>query len=384
MVPYIVMALVLVLAVWVGHLWQQINVVSGIASGTAASGTGPGAAGPGLGSGAPAGPDAGDPSAVVARVSPGLVDITTTLGYANGQAAGTGIVLTPDGEVLTNNHVIEGATEIAVTDIGTGHSYPATVVGYDRSHDIAVLALQGASGLPTPVLADSSSARVGDAVIAIGNAGGVGGAPSAAPGKITGIGRSVTASDQVDGTSEQLTGLVQVNADLQPGDSGGALVNSAGEVIGVDTAASTGFQVEQTGGQGFAIPINQALDIARQIESGVGSSAVHVGPTPILGIQAQDFSVAIGRHHRQFTQQSIYPASGALVSGVMSGSPAAQAGLFEGDLITSLDGHTVDSTTTLSDLLGLHHPGDQVTLGWLDSAGQQHTEIVQLVTGPAA
>ncbi len=170
--------------------------------------------------------------------SPGLVDVNSTLGYEGASGAGTGIVLTSTGEILTNNHVIDGATSISVTDVGNGKTYKATVVGYDKSHDIAVLQLQGASGLKTAKIGDSSKATVGESVVAIGNAGGTGGTPSAAGGSIIALNQQITASDELGGASEQLTGLIEVNADVQPGDSGGSLVNSAGQVIGIDTAAS--------------------------------------------------------------------------------------------------------------------------------------------------
>ena len=147
-------------------------------------------------------------------------------------------MLTSTGEILTNNHVIDGATSISVTDVGNGKTYKATVVGYDKSHDIAVLQLQGASGLKTAKIGDSSKATVGESVVAIGNAGGTGGTPSAAGGSIVALNQQITASDELGGASEQLTGLIEVNADVQPGDSGGSLVDSAGQVIGIDTAAS--------------------------------------------------------------------------------------------------------------------------------------------------
>jgi S1-C subfamily serine protease len=189
-----------------------------------------------------------NPSAIAAKVNPGLVDINTELGYQGAAAAGTGIVLTADGEILTNNHVVEGATSIKVTDIGNGKTYTASVLGYDRSHDIAVIKLANASGLTTESLGDSNSVQVGDAVVGIGNAGGTGGTPSAAAGKVTALNQSITASDESSSSSEQLTGLIQVDADIQSGDSGGALVNANGQVIGVDTAASAGYQFN--GGQG--------------------------------------------------------------------------------------------------------------------------------------
>ena len=190
------------------------------------SGTGNGSSGSGTNStGSPA-----DTAAIAAKVSPALVDINSTFGYQSAQGAGTGIVLTSNGEILTNNHVINGATKISVTDVGNGKTYTAKVVGYDDSHDIAVLQLQGASGLQTAKLADSSTAAVGAGVVAIGNAGGTGGTPSYAGGSITALNQSITASDDLDGANEQLTGLIEVNANIQPGDSGGSLVNTAGSV----------------------------------------------------------------------------------------------------------------------------------------------------------
>ena len=320
---------------------------------------------------APARTESSDPASIADRVAPGLVDVNTVLGYDGAQAAGTGIVLTADGEVLTNNHVIEGATKIEVTDIGNGQTYPATVVGYDRGHDIAVLKLQGASGLATATTGDSSQVAVGDAIIGIGNAGGDGGAPDVAPGTVTALDQTITASDQSGANAQQLTGLIQVNANIQPGDSGGPLVNSAGQVIGVNTAASARYQFNRGGGpaavQGFAIPINQAMSIVDQIESGNGSATVHIGGSAMLGVSVTDPGAG----------------QGAAVAQVLSGGPAAQAGLAAGDVIVSLDGQAVDSATALTGLMDRHHPGDTVTVTWLDQEGQQHTGSAKLATGPA-
>ena len=190
-------------------------------------------------------------SQIASRVDPGLVDVKSTLGYQDATALGTGIVLTSSGEVLTNNHVINGATSVSVTDVGNGKTYNATVVGYDESGDVAVLQLSGASGLTTAALGNSSSVAVGNNVVALGNAGGVGGTPSVAAGTVTALNQSITASDESSGASEQLTGLIETNADIQAGDSGGSLVNSYGQVIGMDTAASTGFEFGNgSGGNG--------------------------------------------------------------------------------------------------------------------------------------
>jgi S1-C subfamily serine protease len=309
-----------------------------------------------------------DSSSIAAAVDPAVVDVTTVLGFQNGQAAGTGIVLKESGIVLTNNHVVAGSTSITVTEVTDGRSYPATVIGYDRSEDIAVLQMTGASGLPTASLANSSTVKVGDPVTAIGNAGGTGGTPAVADGTVTALDRSITATDEATGSSEQLTGLIQVAADIQAGDSGGPLVNSSAQVIGIDTAASAGYSYRASGGQGFAIPINSAVTIANQILSGQASSVVHIGATAFLGVSA--------------ATANAQTSAGATVSGVVPGSPAEAAGLAAGDVIVSVGGQPVDSPTTLTTLLDKHHPGDQVKVGWQDSAGKSHTATVKLATGP--
>jgi len=323
--------------------------------------------------GAPANPGTIDATAVAAKVDPAVVDINTILGYQNGRAAGTGVVLSSSGLVLTNNHVVAGATSISVTDVGDGQTYAASVVGYDRSEDIAVIQLRDASGLATASIGDSSKVRAGDGVVGIGNAGGTGGTPSVAPGTVTALNRSITASDEATGSSETLTGLIEVDANIVSGDSGGPLVNSSGQVIGIDTAASAGFQYQdsqgQSGGDGFAIPINQAMTIAKQIQAGNASATVHIGATAFLGVQTRGGRGAQG-------------IGGAPVSGVVSGSPAESAGLARGDVIQSLNAKAVDSATTLTTLLDAQHPGDKVSVGWVDANGQSHTATVTLATGP--
>jgi S1-C subfamily serine protease len=317
-------------------------------------------------------------SQIAAQVSPGLVDVVSTLGYQHAQAAGTGLVLTASGEVLTNNHVIEGSTAVKVTNVGNGRSYPAKVVGYDRSHDIAVLQLRGASGLPTVTLGNSGSAAVGQQVVALGNAGGKGGAPSVATGQIIGLGASINASDEAASTSERLTGLIHHNAAIQPGDSGGPLVNTAGQVIGIDTAASSTFQFQpgQNQTQAFAIPVNQAMSIASQIEARTSSDTVHIGTTGFLGVEVRPTADAAAN--------GVPAGTGAAVAGVLTGSPAARAGLTEGDVIVSAAGRPVSSPSALQSALGQHHPGDSVTIRWTDQFGQTHSATMILTTGPAA
>jgi S1-C subfamily serine protease len=314
------------------------------------------------------------------KVTPSIVDIDTELGYQSAQGAGTGIVLTSDGEVLTNNHVINGATAIAVTDLGNAQTYRAEVVGYDRAKDLAVLRLHGASGLSTATRGDSSEVTVGDAIAAIGNAGGTGGPPTVAGGTVTALDRSVSPTDELTGAAEQLTGLIEVAARVEPGDSGGPLVDRDGRVIGINTAASANYRYQTTGGTGFAIPINSALAVARQIESGQTTDTVHVGRTGILGVRV--LSVPANRVELSAPEES--PPNGVPVVGVQLGSPAEQAGLSAGNVLTALDGKTVDSATTLINLLGHHHPGDRVTVQWVNATGQQQSATITLIEGPPA
>jgi S1-C subfamily serine protease len=326
---------------------------------------------------------------VASKVDPGLVDVVSTLGYQNGEAAGTGQVLTSTGEVLTNNHVIDGATSIKATDIGNGRTYTAKVVGYNKTKDVAVLQLQNASGLQTVSLS-SAGVQAGQKVVAVGNALGKGGTPSVATGKVTATGKTITASDEDAGNAEQLHGLIQTNAGIQPGDSGGPLLNTAGDVVGMNTAASSnisttafGSQSQQPATQAFAIPITEATSIASQIEAGQASSTVHIGASAFLGVEVSPESSAGG--FGGFGNGDGSSASGgATVAGVVSGSAAAQAGLAEGDIITSVAGHTIASSTDVSSALAAHHPGDKISLSWTDQSGQSQTATVTLGSGPAA
>ena len=259
-------------------------------------------------------------------------------------------MLTSNGEILTNNHVVDGATKITVTVVSTGQSYTATVVGTDATDDVAVLQLSDASGLSTAKLS-SDAASVGDAVTAVGNAGGTGGTPSAATGTVTALDQSITASDEAGSDPEQLTGMIQVDADIQAGDSGGPLYDSDGEVVGIDTAASSGQSASTVG---FAIPIAKATSIADRIESGEDSATIQQGTPAFLGVQlAQDAT------------------GGATISGVVDGSPAAEAGLQAGDTITAVGGTTVDSADALSAALAKQRPG-RPGAGHLGRQHRQH------------
>ena len=323
-----------------------------------------------------------DAASIAARVDSGLVDVNTTIDYGAAQAAGTGMVLTSSGEVLTNNHVVEGATTISVTDVGNGKTYQATVAGYSVTKDVAVLRLTGASGLQT-VSTATSAASSGEQVVGIGNAGGTGGTPSYAGGTITATGQSISASDELTGTSEHLTGMLETNADIESGDSGGPLVNAAGQVLGMDTAGSQTFQFNsQSGGAGFAIPISTATSIAAQITAAHASSIVHVGPTAFLGVQISQSSS--GGFNSGYGYGSPAPANGVQISGVVSGSPAAGSGLADGDVITAVAGHAVSSQTALQAVMVNDvKPGERVTVGYTDTSGQQHSVSVVLTSGPA-
>jgi len=287
------------------------------------------------------------------------VDINTTLD--GGQAAaGTGIVLTSDGLVLTNNHVIAGATSISVTDLGNNQTYSADVVGYDVKDDVALIRLSSASGLTTARIGRPAS--VGESVYAVGNAGGAGGTPTVTGGTITAKGQSITASDGLAGTSERLTGLLQTNAQLISGDSGGALTNVHGYVVGMDTASSSSYQ----GGSGYAIPIARAMSIAQKINSGAGSDRIHIGTGAKLGV---------------FVVSDAAGTGGALVQSVQPGDPAAGAGITAGSRITSVGGVAVANGTALHAALGAFSPGQQVTVTWTDTAGHGHSTTVTLAAG---
>jgi len=334
----------------------------GLGDGGFGGGSGNGGSGNGNG-GCGSGADTGTTRQATEAESVGVVDITTVIDYGQAEAAGTGVVLTSNGEILTNNHVVDGATKITVTVVSTGQSYTGNVVGTDATDDVAVVQLANASGLSTAKLS-SGTASVGDAVTAVGNAGGTGGTPSAAPGHVTALDQSLTASDESGSNPEQLTGMIQVDADIQAGDSGGPLYNSSGEVAGIDTAASSG---QTSSPVGFAIPIAKATSIADRIESGEDSATIQHGAPAFLGVQlAQDAT------------------GGATISGVVDGSPAAEAGLQAGDTVTAVGGTTVDSADALSSTLAKHNPGDQVQITWVDSTGSTHSATITLVAGPAA
>ena len=309
-----------------------------------------------------------DQSALLSQVVPGLVDINTTLSYQSAIGAGTGIILDPDGLVLTNNHVIEGATAMTATSLANSQTYPIDVIGFDRDNDIALVRMRGAAGLPTAVIGTSSSVAVGEPIAAIGNANGANSVPSYAPGHVTQLGASVRATDESGGGARQLYDLIRVAAEIRPGDSGGPLVNSAGQVVGVTVAATLTYRMGGvTGGEGFAIPIDRAMGIANQIRTGTPSPSIHLGDTAFIGVGIADTPMGRG---------------GAMVRQVIPDTPARQIGILGGDLITAVDNTPINSAADLSNVMDTRRPGDTIVLTWIDRAGNPRSAPLVLAKGP--
>jgi S1-C subfamily serine protease len=299
-------------------------------------------------------------------IGSGVVVIDTDLGYRGGAAAGTGMVLTSNGEVLTNNHVVRDATSIRIVLPGTSRSYRAKVVGYDAADDVAVLQASGAAHLKTISVGDSSSLTTGQSVRALGNAGGSGRLRSAS-GTVTAVHRSITVADD-QGGSERLSGMIETDAAIRPGDSGGPLMNAAGQVVGMDTAASVRDGVTQAAaGDGFAIPIARAVSIAERIVQGHASATIHVGATAFLGVEVTDGG----------------DGAGAVIVSVVPGGPADAAGLAPGDLLTSVGGRAVPSPDGLTAAVAAQRPGARVSVTYADQSGASHSTTVTLGSGPA-
>lgn len=267
-----------------------------------------------------------------ASVIAGVVHIYTNLGYENVAAVRTGTLLSASGEVVTNNHLIRGATTINVRDVHNGKTYTATVVGYDIAADVAVIQMKSAADLATVPLA----------------------------------------SDELAGTSEQLSGLIETNAVLEPGDSGGPLVKASGLVVGMDTAGSESFQFQASESEGFAFPINTAVSIAQKIEAGDFAANVHPAATVFLGVDVEN---------SDYFRFGAY-AAGAIIDGTVPASPAEKAGLVQGDVITSINSTSVANTSEFGNALLELTPGTKVTLHWVNPTGLAHRATIKLASGP--
>jgi S1-C subfamily serine protease len=314
---------------------------------------------------------------IAAQVDPAIVDIDTVLtdGFGRtGAAAGTGMVVTSSGEVLTNNHVIEGATQIHVTVSGRSNTYTAHVVGVDPKGDVALLQIEGASDLSTVTFADSTTLHVGDEVVALGNALGRGGTPQVTEGAITALSQSIQVSDGRGGT-EDLEGLIQIDASIQPGESGGPLVNRAGQVIGMITAGQRS-QFSSSSSVGFAITSNAALHVVNEIRAGHESDGIIIGPPGFLGVGVDELDAATA------SQLGLAANGGVLVVRVSPDSPAAKAGISANSVITRINGTTVHSVDELGTAIRAHDPGEQISVTWVDQSGT-HSAAVTLISGPA-
>ena len=338
---------------------------------------------PGPGRSVPTGTARINVAAVTAKIEPGVVDITSVLG-TSGEAAGTGMILTSNGEVLTNNHVVNGGTKITARIDGSGRTYQVRVLGVDPTKDVSLVQMIGASNLKTVALGNSSAVRVGDQVVAIGNALALPGPPTVTSGIVSALNRSIVASDAGSSLSEHLSGLLQTSASINPGNSGGPLINTAGQVIGMNTAAASGSSSQTATNIGFAIPINEALSIAQQIQQGKASSTVIIGQRGFIGVQvitvAQAQSSSTGLFGNSFPTPAV--ASGAYVAAVVPQDPAQTAGLAEGDVITAVDGSHIGSPTQLGTDLQKHQPGQVVSITWVDPGGASHSASITLVGGP--
>ena len=396
--------------------WLTHAIVAVLAAGLAVAvvlgffSPGSGGSQPGIGA-VPAPPASAAPLAsgqqdIVTKVKPGLVLINTTLQFESEVAAGTGMVINTDGLVLTNNHVIEDSTKITATVISTGKTYQARVVGYDQTGDVALIKLQNASGLTTVPIGTSSSVKAGNAVVAMGNAEGQG-KITATAGHITALNQTITASDEAASTStETLHGMIQTNADIVPGDSGGALASSVG-VIGMDTAGNDSGD-QQGPAAGFAIPINTALSVARQIAAGHASSVVTIGYPPFVGVfiasgsssnpqaQAQQQGQQDGGFGGSGSTPGCYNSnadvtvpsdiapvsSGTLIDGTICGSPAAAADMTGGAVITAVNGQAVGSPDDFASIMKRFRPGDTISVTWVSPSGQRTTSRLHLTAGP--
>jgi Trypsin-like serine proteases, typically periplasmic, contain C-terminal PDZ domain len=297
----------------------------------------------------------GSVAAAAAKAMPSTVDIRVTM--SQGIAEGSGVILTADGNVLTNNHVVGGAAGQILVTLADGSQHPATVVGTSPSYDLAVIKLQGVSGLTPAVLGNSGDVQVGQQVVAIGSPQGLTG--TVTTGIVSAFDRTVAVQGE-DGTSVVYNGL-QTDAPINQGNSGGPLVNLDGQVVGINSAiATSGGQSSGSIGLGFAIPVDQAKRVAQEIMNG--------GPAtkPVLGVQG---TTARGN------------GSGAQIAGVQEGSPAAQAGLVAGDVVTKVGATRVEDFSDLIARIGSYAPGQKVTLT-VGSGRSERTVEVTLGSQP--
>jgi putative serine protease PepD len=308
---------------------------------------------------------------LVRKVIPAVVSIDVK--SHGDEDEGTGMIISSSGEVLTNNHVIELFTQggrtgsITVTGYGQKKAEPATLIGYDTQQDVALLRINNPPpNLPTVTFGASSKAVVGDAVVAIGNALGLAaGTPTVTQGIVSALGRAVTAGG--DGTAtENLQNLIQTDAAINPGNSGGPLIDTEGAVIGMNTAVA-GSSNDGTNAQniGFAIPIDEVKSLLPELQKG-GPASNNGG---YLGVDISTLTPGL----RQ--QYGLTPNSGVVILDIIPGSPAAAAGLQQGDVIVALDGHAVTTATGLQTAVEKDKPGQQVQVTYYRGASRKTTTV---------
>jgi S1-C subfamily serine protease len=294
----------------------------------------------------------------------GVVTIVTDLYYDGySQAAGTGIILSADGLVLTNEHVVNGSTELVVTVESTGKDYSATVLGSDAVRDVALIKLDDATELTPRVINATATVAEDDIVTSIGNARGTG-TLVVATGPVVDAHEEITVASDAAGSSNTLEDVVEFKADVVSGDSGGPMLNEDGEVVGMVSAASTA----RTNIRGFAIRISVVMDVANQILAGDESGTVRIGPRAFFGVELSEDQ---GK-------------TGVTVQSAISGMPAEAAGLADGDIITAVDDEAVLTVDELSAAIAAHEPGDTVTISYTTAAGEEKSVTVKLAAGPGA
>ena len=308
-------------------------------------------------------------ASVVEKVSPSVVSIVTNttrqtlFGAAQQQAAGTGIILSKDGYILTNNHVVASASNIeVVTADGTTYS-DVELVGADPLNDISYLKVKNVTDLQPAELGDSSTLRVGQQVIAIGNALGQF-QNTVSNGIISGKGRPLTAGGEGGDSGESLTDLLQTDAAINPGNSGGPLLNYSGQVIGINTAVASNAE-----GIGFAIPVNATKGTLKGVLAGKGVQRSY------LGLRYVEITAAVAKQYDLPVKKGAYVVADKGGSAVVAGSPADKAGLKEKDIITKINDEEVGVSGGVSTLVGEYAPGDTVEVTYLRDGAEKRVKV---------
>ncbi|MFZ1301298.1 MAG: trypsin-like peptidase domain-containing protein [Candidatus Microsaccharimonas sp.] len=303
-------------------------------------------------------------ASIAEKVGPSVVSIVTTsqarsyYGTTTQEGAGTGIIVSTDGYVMTNNHVIQDVNDVSIIDSNGDQYDDVTVIGRDPLNDVAFLKIKSDKTFKAATLGNSSTIRIGQQVVAIGNALGQY-SNTVTSGIISGTGRPITA-DAGNGQTETLSDLIQTDASINPGNSGGPLLNMAGQVIGINTAIA-----EDANGIGFSIPINSTKGVlAGVLETGKVSRAY-------MGVNYLSITPDVANEYKLPVKNGAYVHSDN-GSAVASGSPAEKAGLKDGDIITKVNDDVVGEQGSLSSIIGQYKPGDTVTITYLRD-GKEHT-----------